>query len=294
MKNLLPLGAVCALLLLPASLTIATPHEPPGQSRAWGRELPAIQDPPLRDDDYPSYCDQTETMGSVFRTRRECFQWYRYSGFDVAVHRGAIRDQDAATIGLTLDTVRADLLALSLRVPIAALDKLRGTLLILTDQWPCHQDWLGCYRASQDIYWIRITPDARGRTIASIWPVRNNILMHELAHAFHAQHLPDGYSNSCVISLYDASAAEGLYDNVAYHHEANNPTDHSTLWHGEHYAMQDAQEFFAELSAAYFIGSNYEPYNRSMFLEMDRGTARAIQEIWEGKRCHEDSAQDSS
>ena len=288
MNRLFVAGVACISLLVFPAIIWGDPGLPPVQVNPQAQR-PSIQTPEIRPEDYPRYCD-TLTAWDQPRMLPECFAWFRFSGFRIGLHRKAVRDQQVAFIGQVMDVVRGELTRMSLRVPAAALDKLRGTAIVLTDLELCgNPNWVGCYQQGPDIYQIRLSPTNNGITYLD-YATTQSVLMHELAHAFHAKHLPGGYENQCVKDLFLAAKVEGKHDEVAYHHPANNPAEHSRLWHGKPYALTNEQEFFAEMSMTYYMMGAYEPYNRSMLIEWDHATALAIQEIWEGKRCNKESA----
>jgi hypothetical protein len=90
------------------------------------------------------------------------------------------------------------------------------------------------------------------------------ILLHELCHAYHHKHLPNGYHNQDILDCYEAAMNEGLYDQVPYHsavmidgggcknpQEITNQKLQYTIQTAKHYACSNAQEYFAELSVAF-------------------------------------------
>ncbi|MEY4034167.1 MAG: hypothetical protein RL492_1361 [Verrucomicrobiota bacterium] len=102
----------------------------------------------------------------------------------------------------------------------------------------------------------------------ALWSVKG--LVHELAHAWHLLHWKEKEPG-----IYDAWAAAmkaGLYkSDVAA--EAKNI---NTL----RYAAQNQLEYFAELSAMYFVGCNYSPSNRAELKAYDRVGYDMIERYW--------------
>ncbi|MDE0245181.1 MAG: hypothetical protein OXM59_07555 [Gammaproteobacteria bacterium] len=280
MKRAIALGAVCALLALLSPLGLSTPDDP---AISGSITPPFLQEEPVNVRDYPVYCDSL-TADDGFRFSQECYEWSKYDGFNVAVHRRVLRDQLAADVGRLRDVVRAEITMIALRVPSAAVEKLRATPIILADFRIC--GGRACYRSWQDILWVEVGPNESGWTYVDYAPIGLNAIFHELAHAYHAQHLPDGYDNDCVSQLHTDATLDGTFEDVANRHPSLNPTDHSGPHHDTAYAMTNREEFFAEMSQAYYVGNSQEPYNRAMLMEWDHDTALAIQEIWEGKRCN--------
>merc|ERR1712157_543569 len=81
------------------------------------------------------------------------------------------------------------------------------------------------------------------------------VILHEMSHAWHYHHVPDGYDNEEVKECYKAAMEEGLYDCVRVH-GSQGPECRA-------YACRDEYEYFAELSVAFLGGGNdYEEYNK--------------------------------
>lgn len=102
----------------------------------------------------------------------------------------------------------------------------------------------------------------------TLWSVKG--LVHELAHAWHFLHWKEKEPG-----IYDAWATAmkaGLYkSDVAA--DAKNIT---TL----RYAAQNQLEYFAELSAMYFVGCNYPPANRAELKAYDLVGYDMIERYW--------------
>lgn len=85
-------------------------------------------------------------------------------------------------------------------------------------------------------------------TDRSLWGV-GGILMHELSHSYHNQHVVGGFENKTVLDMYASAMAKKLYHSVAVHGSQgrNGPI--------KAYACANAMEFFAEISTAYMWGA---------------------------------------
>lgn len=83
------------------------------------------------------------------------------------------------------------------------------------------------------------------------------MMLHELAHAYHFQIL--GEMNLKVLEAYRQAVEKKLYDSVEYD--------------GRHkmkaYAMNNAKEYFAELTEAYFGRNDFYPYTHEDLREHD-------------------------
>lgn len=102
----------------------------------------------------------------------------------------------------------------------------------------------------------------------ALWSVKG--LVHELAHAWHLLHWKEKEPG-----IYDAWAAAmkaGLYKSDV----AADAKNIKTL----RYAAQNQLEYFAELSAMYFVGCNYPPANRAELKAYDRVGYDMIERYW--------------
>jgi dipeptidyl-peptidase-4 len=96
-----------------------------------------------------------------------------------------------------------------------------------------------------------------------------NVLMHELAHAYHDRVL--SFSNPRLLAAYERARAGGRYN--AVRHVSGRST--------RAYALTDAGEFFAELSEAYFGTNDFFPFTREELKAFDPDSFRIISDAWE-------------
>ena len=97
---------------------------------------------------------------------------------------------------------------------------------------------------------------------------QHSMLLHELAHAYHHQVL--GYDNDRIKSAYRRAKDAGLYDEVLQ-------------WRGHrqrHYALENAKEFFAEMTEAYYGVNDFYPFVRAELAQHDPDTAALMRELW--------------
>jgi len=77
------------------------------------------------------------------------------------------------------------------------------------------------------------------------------VLIHELAHAVHAQLVPQGYKNEKIMAMYQASRQSGRYPPDAY-------------------VIHNEREWFAVLSTVFLAGTDsYAPFTRSRLKEQE-------------------------
>jgi hypothetical protein len=96
------------------------------------------------------------------------------------------------------------------------------------------------------------------------------MLLHELAHAYHHQVL--GYENRMVLIAYQHAMRRGLYDQVEYVRGGKQKA----------YASTNVQEYFAELSEAYFGKNDFYPFTRDELAKHDPVGYRMMERAWNG------------
>jgi hypothetical protein len=94
-------------------------------------------------------------------------------------------------------------------------------------------------------------------------------LMHELAHAWHIHNWPDKYDP--IQLAYTAALSKGLYRNVR---------DMKGKLIPKAYATRNGLEYFADLSAMYFVGGNYFPFDRAGLEDYDPVGYSMVHMLW--------------
>lgn len=94
-------------------------------------------------------------------------------------------------------------------------------------------------------------------------------LAHEFSHAWHIANWPD--KESRILAAWENARAKGLYLNVQ---DINGST------HKRAYALTNTLEYFAELSAMYFMGGNYFPFDRQGLRSYDPQGFKLIETLW--------------
>jgi len=95
------------------------------------------------------------------------------------------------------------------------------------------------------------------------------LVIHELAHAYHDHVL--GYVNAEVDAAYGRTEVSRIYASVR----------HVSGQMLRAYALDKAQEYFAELSEAYFGTNDYYPFNRGDLLLHDPAGYAMIEKMWD-------------
>ncbi|KQW00463.1 hypothetical protein [Rhizobacter sp. Root1221] len=94
-------------------------------------------------------------------------------------------------------------------------------------------------------------------------------LMHELAHAWHLTHWPERHAP--MVQAWQNARDRGLYRDVA---SVKGTTIASA------YAAQNPLEYFAEVSAAYFVGIDYAPFDRAGLKMRDPMGHDLVRSLW--------------
>ncbi len=216
----------------------------------------------------------------------------RYESVELAGFRVLI-DPEALATGKDWRRVRAALLVDLERVakvlPAAARDRVRATRIVVTRSTLPRPDWDGasaaCLHPSAD-WLVQHGYDAERQGTVEIlnmdkyllWRAEQpEMLLHELSHAYHlglgGGGEGAGYDDPRVIAAYDAAMAAGLYDAVGYVMAEEGQTRRA-------YAAGNPQEYFAELSEAYFGRNDYFPFVRADLKEHDPAGYAMIEEVW--------------
>jgi len=100
------------------------------------------------------------------------------------------------------------------------------------------------------------------------------LLLHELAHAWHDQVL--GFDHPEVRAAWEGAKSSGRLERVERRlfGRDDRPVE-------RHYGLTNPQEFFAEMSEAWFDVNDFYPYNRKELLQTDPETARLIERLWQ-------------
>ena len=97
-----------------------------------------------------------------------------------------------------------------------------------------------------------------------------SMVLHELAHGYHHRVL--GYENAEVKQAYEAAVKSGKYEKVLHY-------DGKTV---KAYALNNPQEYFAELSEAYFGVNDFYPFVRAELKVHDPGGYALLERVWRG------------
>jgi hypothetical protein len=103
--------------------------------------------------------------------------------------------------------------------------------------------------------------------LSELWT--RKAILHEMAHAWHIGHWPEKHPP--ILSAWQQAMARGLYRDVQ---DVNGKVIPKA------YATTNQLEYFAELSAAYFVGINHFPYDRAGLKRYDPAGAAMVEAMW--------------
>ncbi|HEU4754515.1 MAG TPA: hypothetical protein VFU47_15510, partial [Armatimonadota bacterium] len=196
-------------------------------------------------------------------------------GWKVLVNRRLLTEEKQ-TGENALRLLQVKLYDVTRAVPPAALEELRKIPIWMEArdrQFPC-----ACYHPSRE--WLAengFNPEKAGAVeIASAetflkWTHEQpSMVLHELAHGYHHRVL--GYGNPEVKQAYEHALRSKSYESVLH-------------WDGKNaraYALNNDQEYFAELSEAYFGTNDFYPFVRAELQRHDPEGFRAVERAWTG------------
>ena len=182
-------------------------------------------------------------------------------------------ERDPALKQRCLDILSSSLARLARVVPAPAWQKLKQVPIWL--EYEDVQFINGVYHPSR--FWLLghgMAPDRAKsiqftRNLATLNALQPNLVLHELAHAYHDLVLTE--SDPDVIAAYQKALASGLYDSV----------ERKGGGRERAYALKNHREFFAELSETYFGQNDYFPFTREQLRDFDPESFKVIAEAWD-------------
>jgi hypothetical protein len=205
----------------------------------------------------------------------EGYETRKIDGWNVNIRSSLIHDQpELANQALTL--LEHQLFQVGRAVPSAALEKIR-TITIWVEEKEPHTR---CMTYHPDPGWLRehgVNPaKAHCVELANVhtfleWTHEQPwMLLHELAHAYHHQFLPDGFENPSIRAVYQRAMERRLYNSVL---RINGKEEKA-------YAAENAKEYFAESTEALFGTNDFYPYVRSELQRHDPEAFRLLRNLW--------------
>lgn len=175
----------------------------------------------------------------------------------------------------TLQLLDAQLAQITNVIPARPLAQLRQIPIWVersSQQFPCM-----CYHESEA--WLRthgVNPDKTGgvelanpdnfRTWTKEQPW---MVLHELAHGYHQRFL--GEDQPGIEQCYQKAMAAGKYDSVLRFNGR----------HERHYALNNAKEYFAEATEAFFGKNDFQPFTREDLKAFDPEMHEMVRRVWQ-------------
>lgn len=194
-------------------------------------------------------------------------------GWKIYVHNRLLNEQK--DLGKrTLDLLRVKLYDVNRVVPRGALEKLHEVPIWVEAGNP--KVACMCYHPSRQ--WLAghgFNPDKAGavelgnpETFFTWTRDQPEMVLHELAHAYHHRVL--GYDNPDIKAAFKRAVESKSYESVLQYRGAKERA----------YALKNDQEYFAELSEAWFGTNDFYPFVRPEVREHDPEMVKVLEKVW--------------
>ncbi len=194
-------------------------------------------------------------------------------GWTVRVHKRLL-DEKKELGQKALDLLRVKLYDVARFVPTPALAKLRTVVIWVEADNP--KVACMCYHPSRE--WLAghgFNPEkaksveiGNPNTFLGWSQVQPSMVLHELAHAYHHQVL--GYDNPDIKAAFKKAVEAKSYESVLYYDGGKKRA----------YALNNDQEYFAELTEAYFGTNDFYPFVRPEVKEHDPLMFDTLKRLW--------------
>jgi hypothetical protein len=204
----------------------------------------------------------------------ERYEVRRMEGWKLLVNKDLLAEDRRELRETTLRILGDQLFQITRVVPEAALAKLREIPIwveLKEGHHPCM-----CYHP--DAKWLRehgMNPDkARCVELAdagnfNAWTRQQPwMVLHELAHGYHHRVLD--FDNAEIQACFEAAVRAKLYDSVL------NGRGRKV----RHYALNNAKEYFAEMTEAYFGTNDFYPFVRAELQNVDPRMHDLLEKVW--------------
>ncbi len=196
-------------------------------------------------------------------------------GWDVLVGADLLRDEPVLA-ERTLTLLRHQLYQITRVVPSAAVEKLRKVRIWVEEEERHHP----CMAYHPDAGWLRahdMNPEkarcvevANARNFLKWTKDQPWMVLHELAHAYHHQFLPDGFDNADVRDAHREAVAAKAYDSVL---RINGDRVAA-------YAATNPMEYFAEGTEALLGTNDFYPFVRAELRQHDPRLHDLLRKAW--------------
>ena len=207
--------------------------------------------------------NEDESSLTQFYGDEDDYEKREYLGFNFYIEwdvLGSKQERSEAVYSL----VASQLLQMKLLLPIKVMEKLEAenVKIVINDDCgdkECERCGFACY-----IPYFPFVDEFKSKAVvfrdvdALLREFRSNnsVLLHEFSHAFHNLIVPDGYDNQTIKDAWLLAVYSRKFERVNYINRRHD-SDFSKV---EHYLMRNDEEYFAELSAALWLRSSWEPF----------------------------------
>lgn len=174
-------------------------------------------------------------------------------GFTIYICKEAL-EEFPETTETAYDFVEMSLVYLRHRLYVNAFDKLADQVKIEINNELSEKLHAGAYYDSVRKFIVFPKLRATARMVHT----SPGKMIHELAHAFHDLFLPNGFENELIKQYYERAVESGKYKRVKYLSAGTHTSGDQTEVRA--YLLQNAREYFAEISEALWSQNRHEPF----------------------------------
>jgi hypothetical protein len=210
---------------------------------------------------------------SIIETLPSSYQLLRLQGYKVYVNKDALTHEETKN---AIKLLEEKLLELNGLMQQRQLKFLKSVPIWM--EWEILPQGAMWYHKSRE--WL-IENGYSGKKVRSVeinnirnfltWQQLNQpyMVLHELAHAYHHQVLSS--SNIDILDAYQQASKSKIYESVAFNMGGNRRA----------YALNSVDEYFAELTEAYFGQNDYYPFEREQLQKFDPTGYELMKKYWD-------------
>ena len=190
---------------------------------------------------------------------------------------------DVRQTAKALDLLDRQLKEITEVVPKEAVKKLQEVPLYFNPEYPGvrpsaeYHSGAGWLRAhGRDPAMAKAVEFTNVRTFEAAVNRMPNVVLHELAHAYHDRELPKGFGNPQIAAAFARAKESGKYNKVERHHGNGRPNTFEKA-----YAITNPMEYFAETTEAYFGRNDFFPFTRDELKKHDPEMFELLGKLWQ-------------
>lgn len=199
-------------------------------------------------------------------------------GWTVKIDDRLLEEENAPLADRAIKLLGQSLFQISIQLPENLIIRLQTVTLWLdlthgtlrSPQYHPNVNWLKENGYNEELARCVHFPDAEYFASAEMFRIQPWFVLHELAHAWHDQFLPNGFADEAIRALWKSTEESGKYEK----------TLHVNGQQERHYALTDPMEFFAEFTESYFGVNDFFPFVRGELLTESPEIAELIRTLW--------------